>query len=108
MKHGKPGPPREDDLPKVKISGQTLREAARLYTYLWPYRYKFVAALAALLGTSLAALGFPYAAGKLVDRAVAGIAAGGPWDVNRIGIVLFVLLALQSLFSFFKAPWFAG
>src|SRR5207249_1426706 len=70
-------------------------------------RYKFAAALAALLGTSVAALAFPDVAGKLVDRAIAGIAAGGPWEVNQVAIVLFVLLFLQSLFAFFKGLWFA-
>jgi ABC-type multidrug transport system fused ATPase/permease subunit len=107
-KHGKPRPPRDDDeLPKAKINVQTLREAAQLYRYLWPYRYKFAAALAALLGTSLAALAFPYVAGKLVDRAIAGINVEGPWNVNYIALVLGVLLALQALFSFFKGLWFA-
>jgi len=78
-KHGKPRPQQdEDDLPKVKISAQTAARGGWLYTYLWPYRYRFVAALAALLGTSLAALAFPYVAGKLVDRASRAVAAEGP------------------------------
>src|SRR5207244_7519746 len=91
--------------PTAGVNRESLRQAARLFGYLLPYKLKFVAALVALLFSSLLSLAFPYVTGKLVDRAISGPAADASswWQAGINGIVLTLLacLALQALFSFF-------
>jgi ATP-binding cassette subfamily B protein len=99
-----------DDLPPAKITGQTLREAAQLSAYLLPYKFKFVAALVALLVTSLLALAFPYVAGRLIDGVLKQTAEKAPvnWaNANQVALVLLLLLALQAVFSFCRSLWLA-
>jgi ABC transporter fused permease/ATP-binding protein len=95
------------DPPPVRITGHALAEAARLLAYLLPYRVKFLAALLALLFSSLLGLAFPYIAGKLVDAAVP-VQEGVPLDfwqgsINGIALALLLTLALQALLSFFHS-----
>jgi len=101
----------EEELPPVKITGQTLREAAQLAAYLLPYRLKFAAALAALFLTSLLALGFPYVAGKLIDATLAAdtseMRKGWLANLNLVASALFALLALQATLTFLRSYWLA-
>src|SRR5947207_11939161 len=90
------------DLPKVRVSGESLREAARLYAYLLPYLGKFIAALACLLVSSLMGLAFPYLTGRLIDSAQRALGeapeAGvfGGLDVNAVSLWLVGVLAVQA------------
>jgi ATP-binding cassette subfamily B protein len=100
----------EEDLPVVPLSGASLREAGQLVGYLRPYALKFVAALLALLLSSLCGLAFPYLVGRLVNSAIQG-ADGGPalpWyqNVNGIALALVGLLAVQAALSFVQSLWF--
>ena len=55
--------------------------------------------------SSLTLLSFPYVAGKLIDTA-----QGSVWifsDINHIALLLLGILALQSVFSFFRVWLFA-
>jgi ATP-binding cassette subfamily B protein len=107
-KHSRQQQRDDDDVPPARLSGQALRDAARLFAYLGPYRLKFAAALVALLGTSLLALAFPNVTGRLVDGAIAANLGGaGAADVNRTALALFGLLGLLAVCTFFKALWFA-
>jgi ATP-binding cassette subfamily B protein len=104
---------RADDLPPVRITAEGLREAARLFTYVLPYRRKFIAAQVCLLVSTLAGLAFPYFTGRLIDtaqRGLQGVTPGalGPiaaWDVNTIALVLLLVLAVQAFCSFFQTCW---
>jgi ABC-type multidrug transport system fused ATPase/permease subunit len=100
-----------DDLPPAKISRKTLHEASQLFRYVLPHRAKFVAAVLALVGSSLLALAFPTIAGKLVDGALAGREGGAAGllfggDLNLIAGGLVLVLACQAFFSFFQSLWF--
>jgi ABC transporter fused permease/ATP-binding protein len=100
----------EEEAPPVKITRQTLREVLGLFAYLLPYKYKFVAALAALVCTSLLSLVLPYVIGNLIDGALAVRVGEAPgfWagNINAIAVVLLVVLALQACFSFVQSIWF--
>src|SRR6476469_8876314 len=99
------------DAPPARISAQTLREAWQLYGYLWPYRGKFLAALIALMLSSLMGLMFPAVTGALVDNALAARSPELPhgWfeDINRTAVALIVVLAVQATFSFLQSVWFS-
>src|SRR4051794_6072100 len=105
-----------DDLPTARLTGESLREAARLFAYLLPYRRKFLAAMACLFLSSLMGLAFPYVTGGLVDSALRGRGTEAPqtipWPANTLGVnavagLLMVVLAFQALFSFCQSYLFA-
>jgi ATP-binding cassette subfamily B protein len=107
-RHAGHSPSRQDaEPPPVPLTGHSLGEAARLLAYVLPYRTKFVAALLALLFSSLLGLAFPYIAGKLVDAALQGQEPVRQrlWQgsINSIALVLVVALAAQALLSFFHS-----
>jgi ABC transporter fused permease/ATP-binding protein len=105
------GRPDDEDLPPAKITGQSLREAARLARYLLPYRTKFIAAMVALTVSSLLSLAFPRVTGILVDGALASRAgttgAGWTQNVNAIALALLGILAFKGAVTYFQAVWFA-
>jgi ATP-binding cassette subfamily B protein len=102
---------RGPDMPPAPLTGKTLREALHLARYLLPYRFKFAAALLALLLSSFMALALPYVAGSLVDSALPGVGVPRPvpWhgDVNGVALLLAGVLAVQAVGSFCQAYWFA-
>lgn len=90
---------------KRRINKQNLSKLNRVFQFLIPYKGAFFAGLVFLLFSSLTLLSFPYVAGKLIDTA-----QGSVWifsDINHIALLLLGILALQSVFSFFRVWLFA-
>ena len=95
-----------DDLPKVKLTKTSLKSALRVFSYTGQHRWKLYVGLIFLLLTSATALLFPKLLGILVDTA-----DPKKLDVpaaNYIGVVLLVVLVLQSVFSFFRVYLFVN
>ncbi len=109
--------------PKVPVNKETLREAARLFGYLLPYKGRFVAAMAALLVSSSLGLMFPFLLGSLFNIALGPgkmvlptAAASGPFaalaarvdhlTLNGVLAVLVVQLVTQAFFSYVQVIWF--
>jgi len=95
-----------DDLPKVKLTRTSLKSALRVFSYTGHHRWKLYVGLIFLLLTSATALLFPKLLGILVDTA-----DPKKLDVpaaNYIGVVLIVVLVLQSIFSFFRVYLFVN
>jgi ABC-type multidrug transport system fused ATPase/permease subunit len=97
-----------ENLPKVRISGRSLREAARLGRYLLPYKATFAIAMTALILFSLLGLAFPAIAGLLVNGAINPAGPDQPWyrSVNATAMLLFGVLTLQAGFAFAQAVSF--
>jgi ABC transporter fused permease/ATP-binding protein len=95
---------KDNNLPKVKITRQSLKKAKRLFSYIKPYRLVFYASLFFLLLTSFASMAFPMLTGKLFDSS----SAGGDFKISDLDntksvvIILFAVFALQAIFSFFR------
>lgn len=90
---------------KRKLNKQNLGKLGGIFSFVKPYRGKFIIGLIFLLLSSLTLLTFPYVAGKLIDTA-----EGKTWlvnDVNTIAFMLLGILAVQSVFSFFRVWLFA-
>lgn len=90
---------------KRKLNKQNLSKLGGIFRFLMPYRWAFFSGLIFLLFSSLTLLTFPFVAGKLIDTA-----QGGEWvvsDVNSIALILIGILAVQSVFSFFRVWLFA-
>src|SRR5829696_2893339 len=86
---------------------EKLRELAHLFTWLRPYRGRFVAALAAsLVSISFGAL-FPFLVGHLIDASIPSLKLppADAWraDVNTIALILAGTLAIQAVLTFFSS-----
>ena len=120
--------------PKVPVNKETLRQAARLFAYLLPYKGKFFAAMFALLCSSCLGLMFPFLIGSLFNAALgsarfAQLAGGIPgmgssgaavsggahsWadslmhgiTLNQVLGLLVCQLLLQSGFGYMQVIWF--
>ena len=118
--------------PKVPVNKETLRQAARLFGYLLPYKGKFFAAMASLLCSSSLGLCFPFLIGSLFNAALgperfAALTAGLPgvpaaavpgqahsWadslmhgiSLNQVLGLLVGALLLQSFFGYMQVIWF--
>jgi ABC transporter fused permease/ATP-binding protein len=90
---------------KRKLNKQNLNKLGGVFRFLMPYKWAFFSGLLFLLFSSLTLLTFPFVAGKLIDTA-----QGAEWivsDVNSIAMILIAILAVQSIFSFFRVWLFA-
>lgn len=90
---------------KRRINKQNLSKLSQIFTFLIPYKWAFFAGMVFLLFSSLTLLSFPYVAGKLIDTA-----QGSVWifsDIHHIALLLMGILAVQSIFSFFRVWLFA-
>ncbi len=98
-----------DEAPPVPLTGEGLREAARLLAYVRPYRARFAAALAALFLSSLLGLAFPYLAGRLVDAAQTSLAdrPAVALGLDAVAGLLVLVLAGRAVFSFVQSYWLA-
>ncbi len=92
------------DLPKVKLTKDTLKQTARMLGYLRPYRGKFLLGLLLLVISSGVTLVFPKVTGDLVDAATGTLRR---YDRNTIALGLIGILAVQGIFSFLRILVFA-
>ncbi|MGZ3874391.1 MAG: ABC transporter ATP-binding protein, partial [Mucilaginibacter sp.] len=97
----------EKDLPKAKINSKSLKQVARLLSYLRPYRGRFIAAMVFLFISSLVGLSFPQFLGALIDAAQGKQKYGFlPATLNGIGLLALGVLLAQAFVSFFRVVWF--
>ena len=101
---------------KAKISKESLREALILFTYLKPYRGKFILALVFIAVSAFTTSLFPFLLGKMIDTASPGAAIPGMNSPSQFGfnlkdiklslngtlLLIFAQLSLQTIFSFMR------
>src|SRR5262249_19002175 len=99
---------RRSELPKVKITRDSLREAIQLFKYLKPYRGYFIVALTFLFLSNLSTMAFPFVTGKLIDSALLkGEGTGIFRNINQVATILIIVLSFQAVFSFCRIILFA-
>ncbi len=106
-----------DETPKVKISKESLRQALILFTYLKPYRSKFILSLIFIALSAFTTSLFPLFLGKMIDAASPGASLPGAvsigsqlgfglqeihWSLNTTLILIFLQLGVQTVFSFMR------
>lgn len=95
----------EGEPEKVKLTRERLLKATRIFQYIRPYRWSFIAGLALLVFSSLLFMIFPGAAGEM-----ANVANKNPKfniSLPEFGWILLVLLIAQGLFSYLRTILFA-
>jgi ABC transporter fused permease/ATP-binding protein len=92
--------------PKKPITKESFNKGRRIFSYVLPYKYKFVIGLFFLALSSTTFMAFPALTGQLVDSAT-GKATNLLKDINLIALGLFAVILLQGVFSFFRIYFFA-
>ena len=103
----RPGRGNEDaDVPKVKITKESLREGLSLFGYLKPYKGTFTLGLLAIACSALTTMAFPYLLKELIESAAPSGNPGKPLSAlqklgpSTIAWIMIGVLTLQMLFSF--------
>lgn len=108
-----------EETKKVKISRESLRQALVLFSYLRPYRAKFILSLVFIALSAFTTSLFPLFLGKMIDAAAP--AANGPgignsnlgselglslknirWSLNTTLMLIFIQLGIQTFFSYMR------
>src|SRR5258707_13200571 len=106
----------KDESPKVKISKESLRQALILFTYLKPYRGRFILSLLFIALSAFTTSLFPLFLGKMIDAASPGTTIPGMntasqfgfglknihWSLNTTLLLIFCQLSIQTFFSFMR------
>ncbi|MFI5338073.1 MAG: ABC transporter ATP-binding protein, partial [Opitutales bacterium] len=94
-------------LPKAPLTGESLRQTLALWSYIRPYRTRFLLGLGSLLTGSVLGLAFPLLAGLLIDSALHPAAATLPFlgavSLNRVALLMVVTVTIQAIASFNSA-----
>jgi ABC-type multidrug transport system fused ATPase/permease subunit len=93
-----------DSLPKSKVNKASLNKTKQLFAYIQPYKWYFFAGMLCLIFSSTTVMAFPKSIGLLVDASL-GKASGMINQRSQVAILLFVIILLQSIFSFSRV-WF--
>ena len=93
----------ENNLPKIKISKDSLKKAVRIFQYIGAYKWQFFLGLIFLVLTGVTAIVFPRFMGQLVDSSKISLER-----INEMGWKLLILFALQAIFSFFRVVLFVN
>jgi len=92
-----------EDLPKPKLNKELLNKALQIFSYIRPYRGKFIIGMIFLILSSLTMLTFPALLGAMIDAAQERQTYTWlPASVAYIGCVAFIILLIQSFLSFFR------
>lgn len=91
---------------KEPLNKENFKKLTGVFYFIKPYKGYFIAGLFFLLISSSTLLGFPYVMGKMVD-----VAQGKTSDIfssiNTVAFILIAILAVQSIFSFFRVYLFS-
>jgi ABC-type multidrug transport system fused ATPase/permease subunit len=97
-----------DEMPKAKLTGESLKRASRLFSYMGKHKWKFVLGMFFLLCTGATALIFPRLLGELMGL------IGNPGlneamlldQADKFGLWIIVLLSAQAVASYFRVYFF--
>jgi ABC-type multidrug transport system fused ATPase/permease subunit len=91
------------DPPKKKVTREGLKRFFRLFRFIKPQKYAFIAGLIFLTLGSLTTLIFPMLMGDLLDSANNKAME----DINKIGFILIIIFVVNAVFSYFRIYLFA-
>jgi ABC-type multidrug transport system fused ATPase/permease subunit len=107
-----------EEAPKIPMNKENLKQALVLFSYLKPYKGKFILGLVFIALSAFTTSLFPLFLGKMIDAAAPGTdipgmgamaeSAGGfslknvKWSLNFTLMLIFIQLALQTIFSFMR------
>jgi ABC-type multidrug transport system fused ATPase/permease subunit len=107
--------PNKEKKEKVKLSKEGIQKAKGIFRYLKPYSFVFTIGWVFLILSTSAGLLFPVLLGQLLGSAGEevkstedAISIISLENINSIAFALFILFAVQSIFSFFRVVIFTN
>jgi len=95
------GPERED-MPKAKISKESVKEALAIFKYVRPYRGVFITGLVFIALSSATTMSFPYLLKRLIDSAHGDLTGPMGFTPGHIALIMIAVLGIQMVFSFLR------
>lgn len=95
------GPERED-MPKAKISKESVKEALAIFKYVRPYRGVFITGLVFIALSSATTMSFPYLLKRLIDSAHGDLKGAMAFTPGHIALIMIAVLGIQMVFSFLR------
>jgi ABC-type multidrug transport system fused ATPase/permease subunit len=98
------------DAPKPKLTKEALQRGLRIFRFVLPYRWPFIAGLGLLLLSSVSTMVMPKMLGYIVNVAnhqTSSLPAFVPKTITGIALLLFGVVLLQGLFSFGRIFFFS-
>ncbi len=109
----------KSDPAKVKISKESLSQTLILFSYLKPYKGKFILSLVFIALSAFTTSLFPLFLGKMIDAASPGATLNGMsgdnmgtkfgfnlknihWSLNTTLLLIFIQLTIQTVFSYLR------
>jgi len=102
-KHFHDNPTSDREPPKKKVNREGLKRFFRLFRFIKPQKYTFMAGLTFLILGSLTTLIFPMLMGDLLDSANNKAME----EINKIGMILIAIFVVNAVFSYFRIYLFA-
>jgi ATP-binding cassette, subfamily B, bacterial len=106
----------DDNLPKVKLTREKVREALKIFAFIKPYRWSFRLGLVLLFISTSTFMIFPFISGTIVDIAqgktdFTAEFMGKTYSYNltlaKIGYLMAAMLVFQGVVSYFRVTLFA-
>jgi ABC-type multidrug transport system fused ATPase/permease subunit len=88
---------------KKKITREGIKRLYRLFRFIGPQKYTFIAGMAFLILSSLTMLVFPMLIGELLDAATSATLD----RINQLGMILIIVFLVNAVFSYFRIYLFA-
>ncbi len=85
------------DMPKARISRESIKKGLQLFSYVGPHKWKFFLGLLFLAGTGATALAFPKLIGEILNAAEADAD-----ELYRWGWIILGVFLAQTVFSYFR------
>lgn len=112
------GPRKDRDIPKVKLSRESIAELLFIFKYVKPYKKYFVGGLIFITLSAFSTMMFPFLMGKMIGAVShsdvnMGSNMGGmmneqpgwlkeQWPINTTLLLIFAQLSIQTIFSFMR------
>lgn len=87
-----------DPKDKVKINKEGIAKALKIFRFVLPYRWTFIAGIIFLVLSNLTTLSFPLLIGEMTKV----IEGKSNYDINTVTIFFFSILVVQAVLSFFR------
>lgn len=86
-----------------KVNKEGIRKALRIYKFILPYKWTFIAGMFFLFFSNLTTLSFPLLIGEMTKV----MEGKSHFTINQVTIFFFSILVIQAILSFFRIYTFA-
>lgn len=97
-----------EELPKVKINKESLRETLLIFSYIKPYKTKFILGLIFIVLSGTTTMAFPYMLKKLIDSAQQISTGNFTSSPGTIALLMMGILVFQMFFSYMRIYLFTA